>query len=107
MDSKIIEAGVRVFLDLAPKRAEIMAQKRLSKLDCLLLYLLRGYPVTGATMINKFKIFSYRDAIYFLRKRGYEIKEMDFYSDKGIKHRMWWIADYPYEYIKSREEKAF
>lgn len=78
-----------------------------TKQNNLLIYLLGGRPVTGATMIVKFNIYSYRDAIYDLRKKGYNIISKTITAKNGVNHELWWLADFDEEFIKSREEKVF
>ena len=48
-------------------------EKSRKKIDRLAAFMLGGNPVTGRTMIEKFNIYSYRDAIYDLGKKGYDI----------------------------------
>ena len=46
--------------------------KKLSKKDKLRLHLLKGYILTGWIMTENFNVFSYRDAIYDLRKEEWQ-----------------------------------
>lgn len=62
------------------KVADLKKQKP-TKLNKLAIYMLGGRPVTGAIMIAKFNIYSYRDAIYDLTKKGYEILEKNGFKD--------------------------
>ena len=77
-----------------------------TKIDKVAIYLLKGRPVTGATLVHKFHCYSYRDVIYDLSKRGYEIEHKDI-VEKDITHRIWWLKEFDYEFIAPREEKIF
>ena len=48
---------------------ELNKCKKLSKKDQLRLHLRKGYLLTGWIMTENFNVFSYRDAIYNLRKQ--------------------------------------
>lgn len=56
---------------------------------------------------TKFNIYSYRDAIYDLTKKGYEIKNKDITTGSGGTHRIWWLAGFEEEFVLEREEKVF
>ena len=53
---------------------ELNDGKKLSKIDKLRLHLLKGYILTGWIMTENFNVYSYRDAIYDLRKEGMAIE---------------------------------
>lgn len=88
------------------KVADLKKQKP-TKLNKLAIYMLGGRPVTGAIMIAKFNIYSYRDAIYDLTKKGYNISNTDITTENGVTHRIWWLAEFDEEFALAREEKAF
>ncbi len=77
------------------------------KLDRLAAFMLAGNPVTGRTMIERFNIYSYRDAIYDLGKKGYNIERKVVNSANGIEHKVWWLADFSEEFVKARDAEAF
>ena len=83
---------------------ELNEGKRLSKIDQLRLHLLKGYLLTGWIMTGNFNVFSYRDAIYDLRKQGMAIEGKTIIKD-GVQHQEWWLACYEYEWVleKTRE----
>ena len=88
-----------------PKIAELAKSK--TKLDRLAAFMLAGNPVTGRDMIEKFNIFSYRDAIYDLGKKGYNIDRKVITASNGIEHKVWWLADFSEEFVKARNGEAF
>ena len=95
------------FAIIRANRAKIEELKkgRQTKLNKLAIYMLGGRPVTGAIMIAKFNIYSYRDAIYDLTKKGYEIKNKDITTENGVTHRIWWLAEFDEEFALAREKK--
>ena len=78
--------------------------KKLSKKDLLRLHLLKGYLLTGWIMTENFNVFSYRDAIYDLRREGMAIEGKTI-NKNGVQHQEWWLACYEYEWVleKTRE----
>lgn len=78
--------------------------KKMSKADKLRLHLLKGYLLTGWIMTENFNVFSYRDAIYDLRKQGMAIEGKTIIKN-GVQHQEWWLACYEYEWVleKTRE----
>jgi hypothetical protein len=82
-------------------------EKSKKKIDRLAAFMLGGNPVTGRTMIEKFSIYSYRDAIYDLGKKGYDIQRKVITAPNGIEHKVWWLADFSEEFVKVRNGEAF
>lgn len=89
------------------ERIDALYNDKCTKINRLAIYMLKGYPVTGAVMINKFNIYSYRDAIYNLGKKGYDIKSKIVTTRNGVQHTIWWLACYDEEFALSKEEKVF
>ena len=81
--------------------------KSRKKIDRLAAFMLAGNPVTGRTMIEKFNIYSYRDAIYDLGKKGYSIERKVITAKNGIEHKVWWLSDFSEEFVKARNGEAF
>ena len=88
-----------------PKIAELAKSRK--KLDRLAAFMLAGNPVTGRTMIEQFNIYSYRDAIYDLGKKGYNIERKVITSDNGIEHKVWWLSDFSEDFCKARNSVVF
>ena len=80
---------------------ELNKGKKLSKIDKLRLHLLKGYLLTGWIMTENFNVFSYRDAIYDLRKQGMAIEGKTIIKN-GVQHQEWWLACYEYEWVSER-----
>ena len=80
---------------------ELNKSKELKKIDKLRLHLLKGYLLTGWIMTENFNVFSYRDAIYDLRKEGMAIEGKTIIKN-GIQHQEWWLACYEYEWVLER-----
>ena len=80
---------------------ELNKGKKLSKIDKLRLHLLKGYLLTGLIMTENFNVFSYRDAIYDLRKEGMAIEGKTIIKN-GVQHQEWWLACYEYEWVSER-----
>lgn len=80
--------------------------KRLSKIDKLRIHLLNGYILTGWIMTENFNVFSYRDAIYDLRKQGMNIEGKTIIKN-GVQHQEWWLTCYEYEWVSERTRKVF
>lgn len=80
---------------------ELNEGKKLSKIDQLRLHLLKGYILTGWIMTENFNVFSYRDAIYDLRKQGMAIEGKTIIKN-GVQHQEWWLACYEYEWVSER-----
>ena len=85
---------------------ELNKGKKLSKKDQLRLHLLKGYILTGRIMTENFNVFSYRDAIYDLRKGGIAIEGKTIIKN-GVQHREWWLACYEYEWVLERTCNIF
>ena len=85
---------------------ELKKGKKLSKIDQLRLHLLKGYLLTGWIMTENFNVYSYRDAIYDLRKQGMAIEGKTIIKN-GIQHQEWWLACYDYEWVLERTRKVF
>ena len=85
---------------------ELNKGKKLSKKDQLRLHLLEGYILTGRIMTNGFYVFSYRDAIYDLRKEGMAIEGKTIIKN-GVQHQEWWLACYEYEWVLERTGNIF
>ena len=85
---------------------ELNRGKKLSKKDQLRLHLLEGYILTGRIMTDGFYVFSYRDAIYALRKEGMAIEGKTIIKN-GIQHQEWWLACYEYEWVLERTCNIF
>lgn len=88
------------------ERIEQLKKGKSTKRSRLAIYMLNGRPVTGAIMIEMFNIYSYRDAIYDLRKDGFEIKSK-MVCKNGVEHTIWWLADFEEEFVLKREERRF
>ena len=82
-------------------------EKSRKKIDRLAAFMLGGNPVTGRTMIEKFNIYSYRDAIYDLTKKGYDIQRKVITAPHGIEHVVWWIEDFSEEFVTMRNPAFF
>lgn len=82
-------------------------EKSRKKIDRLAAFMLGGNPVTGRTMIEKFNIYSYRDAIYDLGKKGYDTQRKVITDPTGIEHVVWWIADFSEEFVTMRNPAFF
>ena len=80
--------------------------KKLSKKDQLRLHLLKGYILTGWIMTENFNVYSYRDAIYDLRKQGMKIEGKTIIKD-GVQHQEWWLACYEYDWVFERTCSLF
>ena len=80
---------------------ELSDGKKLSKIDQLRMHLLKGYILTGWIMTENFNVYSYRDAIYDLRKQGMKIEGKTIIKD-GVQHQEWWLACYEYEWVFER-----
>ena len=106
MSNETLTRG-RATIDENYPKIESLKKERQTKLNKLAIYMLGGRPVTGAIMIAKFNIYSYRDAIYDLTKKGYEIKNKDITTENGVTHRIWWLAEFDEEFVLAREEKVF
>lgn len=106
MDISVIKKNEAITMANREKMHKLLKEKG-TKINRLALYLLGGRPVTGALMIRFFNILSYRDAIYTLRKKGYDIKSKTITTANGISHELWWLAEYDEEYMLLREEKIF
>ena len=85
---------------------ELNKGKKLSKKDRLRLHLLKGYLLTGWIMTENFNVFSYRDAIYDLRKEGMAIEGKTIIKN-GVQHQEWWLACYEYEWVLERTCNIF
>ena len=83
------------------RRLELNDGKKLSKIDKLRLHLLKGYLLTGWIMTENFNVFSYRDAIYDLRKEGMAIEGKTIIKN-GLQHQEWWLACYDSEWVLER-----
>lgn len=88
------------------EKIEELKKEKSTKINRLAIYMLGGRPVTGAIMISDFDIYSYRDAIYDLKQRGFNINSKTIRKN-GIEHRIWWLAEFDEEFILPREEKVF
>ena len=80
---------------------ELNEGKKLSKIDKLRLHLLKGYLLTGWIMTENFNVYSYRDAIYDLRKQGMAIGGKTIIKN-GVQHQEWWLACYEYDWVLER-----
>ena len=85
---------------------ELSDGKKLSKIDQLRMHLLKGYILTGWIMTENFNVFSYRDAIYDLRKQGMNIERKTIIKS-GVQHQEWWLACYEYEWVLERTGNIF
>ena len=85
---------------------ELNKGKKLSKIDKLRIHLLKGYILTGWIMTENFNVYSYRDAIYNLRKQGMAIEGKTIIKN-GVQHQEWWLACYEYEWASERTRKVF
>ena len=85
---------------------ELNKGKKLSKIDKLRLHLMTGYLLTGRIMTENFNVFSYRDAIYDLRKQGMAIEGKTIIKN-GVQHQEWWLACYEYEWVSERTCDVF
>lgn len=88
------------------KKADELSKSN-KKIDRLAGMLLMGVAVTGRTMIEEFNIYSYRDAIYDLGKKGYSIERKVVRSANGVEHKVWWLSDYSEDFIRERSPRAF
>ena len=85
---------------------ELNKGKKLSKIDKLRLHLLKGYILTGWIMTENFNVYSYRDAIYNLRKQGMAIEGKTIIKN-GVQHQEWWLACYEYEWVLEKTREIF
>lgn len=85
---------------------ELSDGNKLSKIDKLRIHLLNGYILTGWIMTENYNVFSYRDAIYDLRKQGMNIEGKTIIKN-GVQHQEWWLACYEYEWASERTRKVF
>lgn len=81
--------------------------KSSTKIDRLAAFMLAGNPVTGRTMIEQFNIYSYRDAIYSLGQKGYNVERKVITAPNGIEHKVWWLSDFSEDFVKARDAAAF
>lgn len=96
------------WLAISHRKEQIEAlEQSKKKIDRLAAYLLSGRAVTGRIMIEKFAIYSYRDAIYDLKKRGYEISRKEVYSPNGVEHIVWWLSEYSEDFVRFCSKSAF
>lgn len=77
-----------------------------TKISRLASFLLRGYAITGMMMIEKFNIYSYRDAIYKLKGKGLTFKSK-VVTKNGIEHTVWWLDCYSEDFVKWRNPTIF
>ena len=91
---------------IVERMLELNKGKKLSKKDQLRLHLLKGYLLSGWIMTENFNVFSYRDAIYDLRKQGMAIEGKTIIKN-GVQHQEWWLACYEYEWASGRTRKVF
>lgn len=82
-------------------------EKSTKKIDRLAAHLLNGNAVTGRKMIETFNIFSYRDAIYDLIKKNYQINRKIVTSANGIEHCVWWLKEFSEDFVKTRNPEMF
>lgn len=82
-------------------------EKSRKKIDRLAAFMLGGNPITGRTMIEKFNIYSYRDAIYDLGKKGYDIQRKVITAPNGIEHVVWWLVDFSEGFVTMRNPAFF
>lgn len=80
--------------------------KSTKKIDKVLGYMLMGRPVTGAIMMAKFNVYSYRDVIYDLKKKGYEISRKEV-KGKHTEYTVWWLSDFSENFVMERMQKVF
>lgn len=106
MELKAKAIGMARVLANIPK-VDALKKEKPTKLNNLAIYMLKGFPVTGALMVAKFNIYSYRDAIYDLTKKGYKISSTIIVGEKGVTHKLWWMSEFPEEFIKDREENPW
>lgn len=82
-------------------------EKSGKKIDRLAAFMLGGNPITGRMMIEKFNIYSYRDAIYNLSKKGYNIQRKAITASSGIEHVVWWLVDFSEGFVSMRNPAVF
>lgn len=82
-------------------------EKSGKKIDRLAAFMLGGNPITGRMMIEKFNIYSYRDAIYNLSKKGYNIQRKAITASSGIEHVVWWLVDFSEGFVSMRNPAFF
>lgn len=82
-------------------------EKSDKKIDRLAARLLNGFPVTGRTMIEVFNIYSYRDAIFGLAKKGYKISRKVITSANKVEHCVWWLSEFSEDFVKTRNPEMF
>ena len=85
---------------------ELKKGKKLSKIGQLRVYLLKCYFLTGWIMTENFNVYSYRDAIYDLRKQGMAIEGKTIIKN-GVQHQEWWLACCEYEWVLERSGNIF
>lgn len=93
-------------IDANAEKIAAIEEERSTKLNRLAIYLLDGKPISGRIMIEEFHILSYRDAIYDLKKKGYEFKSRTIIRD-GIQHEVWWLSMFTEEFMRERERSIW
>lgn len=89
------------------KRIAELKKKKHTKRNKLACYMLSGWSVTGAVMIEMFHILSYRDAIYDLKKAGFNISSKTIIEANGIPHVVWWMSEFDEEFALERQLNVF
>lgn len=106
MKRELLEKNRSIIESNKAKIEELKAQKP-TKRNKLAIYMLGGRPVTGALMIAKFNIYSYRDAIYDLTQDGFSISSKMITEKNGVQHKIWWLSEFDEEFAIARERKFF
>lgn len=104
---EILEEGLKIVQSNSENLKALRLAKP-SKLNNLLYYMLSGYPVTGDKMMRLFAIYSYRDAIYALRKRrSIKVSQKTIFDDKGVQHEVWWLSMFSEEFVKQMDPSVW
>lgn len=104
MDAKITEGWALVNAN-TEKIEEL--RKENTKIAKLAIHMLKGNPVSGRTMIEKFNIYSYRDAIYTLGQKGFNVSRKVVRANNGVEHVVWWLSEFAEEFVKMRDNTIF
>lgn len=107
MENEVWKKNMAIVMANEVKVKELLVKGKETKRNNLLIFMLKGRPVTGALMIREFNILSYRDAIYDLKKEGHDISSKIVTEANGISHVIWWLSEFDEEFVLSREMKAW
>lgn len=105
MEQQTLFNGYKVTEQFKEARKALLEKPKPSKADRALAYMMGGRPLTGKAIYFKFHALSYRDVIYDIRRRGYEVESKELVDASGeSNYNIWWLKDFSWEFIKDRIE---